>query len=307
MDKPVKKPSTEKLTKPQKKPKNSFYLLRYILSLIFGGIFIGTFIGLIFIITSHLFAEEAIFSSEGTGFAVLLSFFLVSGVTHLALATSLYKMPEVGRGTLIAKKIFQILFLVGLIGTSIGFAIALFYPLVTWIFGLDSLTAKEIFEPITFSFFSLVILGLVFVYYLNPKISPKKCLYPTILGALAVIALILFAIFPSSDLRAGLEDQKKIDDLQQIENAIDAYTDENYKLPTSLDQITIDEKLNFDLDSYTYTIGTTTSKRLNYTLCASDFKTNTYHGSGNPSSVYFHKSGTTCYNLYSYLPYSYED
>jgi type II secretory pathway pseudopilin PulG len=228
---------------------------------------------------------------------------ITSGAAHLFLATRTHRVPtNITPKVAKATKLFQTLYAVAIVAVAFAFTIALIYPLIATIFGIDRFTLSDILSTVILSATALALLAVFLVYHLRLSSGP----YAIIMSTFTVIFLVLFAIFPAAALRYAAHDDALLDDLRSIESAVDTYTQDHRQLPDSLDQLS-DLDLQNPISTYSYSPdgqSTSLSNTLGYQLCADGFKTDDLDGSDNPVVIRSHNAGTTCYDLGVYLHYS---
>lgn len=125
------------------------------------------------------------------------------------------------------------------------------------------------------------------------------------IGLAVIAAVCLIAIIWQYTLsRGAIDDQRKVTDISEIQNAIDLQTNEGNDVPTSLNQLELSEKLKDRLGDYEYSHNTDS-----YTICAT-FKTDVSLPDSTYSSLesdpYYHKKGRQCFTSEVY-DYNFED
>jgi len=281
------------------------FILRYILSLIFGWTFIVALLSMIGIVIGSLFGDGGgggYFLGES--YVMLLTVLVVFGVLHLTLAWSVDKRMILDEKAEKYTKVFGTIYNIGLLGAAAGFLVAILYPLFGWMTGLVDVAGKETAQVVTMGIISILLLLDMARYQarLLPKIP--KWAYPVTMGLASIITIVLFMIFPAGEIRGAVKDQKIIDDLISIENAIDDYVSDRGGLPSGLDALGLNN-LNRDISKYEFKPGNggKYGYYLKYRLCTDGFVTNgagSYYRGG---SFRDHTKGYNCFDLQAYGGY----
>lgn len=275
------------------------FVLLYSLRLIFGMVFTVVLLITIGSTVSYMLNlnQPTVSVYDGSTYTVLLSFLLITGLAHILLARFTYA-PKAQDEKNLYIRIISTAFVIVLCGIAAGYAIALVFPLIVWIFALNDMSANDILTPVMNAVFVLPILGLMIAYQLGARV---KNIYTWVLSGVIVAVVVIFAIFPASRLRDLAHDQKMVDDLYVIDMAVQEYTSSRNKLPANLAILPI-EGLNHPLNNYSYyPPDTITSARPVYQLCSDNFKTDTNSTNVNTNDFTKHNAGVACFDLTAYL------
>jgi hypothetical protein len=266
------------MRKPEKV--GSFYVLRMILTFLFGLAFLQTLIGITIALITYFFADNKTawaLDDIGEVMTVFIALLIVFGAAHTLLSYSIDKRSvELPERTGKVTRIFTTIYLIFLILGMTGFFVALFVPIVSFLFGTALIEGKDIAMTVAISLSAIIILGVSGLHFTRIFKKLPKIVYPVTIGGLAFVVLVLFAIFPSGEIRRAKVDEKIIDDLYSIESGIESYADKNDRMPESLEDIEIDD-LNRDISEYSFEdLGRGSGAGYaRFKLCASGFRTDT--------------------------------
>jgi hypothetical protein len=243
----------------------------------------------------------------GESYTLMLTTLVVFAVAHLWLALSVDKKMALDEKAEKYTKVFSTLYNIGLALMATGFVVAVLFPLFGLVTGLIDLDEKEVTQTVTMGVITGLLLGVMMCYQIRAFSKLPKWLYTMVMGVVTVVAIVLFAIFPAGEIRGVVNDQKIIDDLMIIEQAVDNYVSNRNKLPSGLDDLKLKD-LNRKVDDYEYKVksgGSSYYYNMSYTLCTNGFITDTsvdYF-----SSFYSHKKGRNCFDLEAYGSYYHDD
>ncbi|MCL1839977.1 hypothetical protein FWF89_03220 [Candidatus Saccharibacteria bacterium] len=250
------------------------FILRYLLSLIFGWLFVVTLIGTISIVLDNIMnggGSSAYYM--GGSYALLLTVLVVFGVAHLAMAFSVDKKIALDEKAEKYTKVFGTIFNVGLVGIATGFVVMMLYPLFGAVTGLTDMECKEAWQMVIMGLIAIVLLADMVRYQTRALVKLPRWVYTVTMGAVTLLVIILFLIFPAGEIRGAVKDQKIINDLSLIESKIDNYVSENNRLPKGLDVLDLQD-LNRNVRDYEFKAGDKSSYYyFNYTLCTDGFVT----------------------------------
>ena len=240
-----------------KKPERvgAFYILRMILTFLFGLAFLETLIVVTIVLITYFFAEnKGGWATNGVGEAMtfFISFLIVFGMAHALLSYSIDKRSvELPEKTAKVTRVFTTIYLVLLALGMTGFFVALFVPIVSFLFGTAVIEGKDIAMMIAISLSAIAILGVSGLHFIRVFKNLPKIVYPVTIGGIALVVLVLFAIFPAGEIRRAKIDEQIVDDLYSIESGIRSYVDENERMPEGLADIEVKD-LNRELSDYSY-------------------------------------------------------
>jgi hypothetical protein len=297
-----------------KKPEKvgSFYILRMILTFLFGLSFLQTLIGITIVLITYFFADNKgswVSSGVGEAMTFFIALLIVFGVAHALLSYSIDKRSvELPEKTAKVTRVFTTIYLVFLILGVTGFFVALFVPIVSFLFGTASIKGKDIAMTIAISLSAIIILGVSGLHFIRVFKKLPKIVYPVTIGGIAFVVLVLFAIFPAGEIRRSQVDSQIIDDLESIESGIRSYANQNDRMPEGLADIKVDE-LNRGLSDYSFeNLGRgSSSGYARFKLCTDGFRTdtqderNSYYSSDDTDYFRYHGKGEQCFRREVYV------
>jgi hypothetical protein len=284
-------------------PHNRFYLIKHILTLMAGFASANLTITGVGFLADYIFknADTAVnwwLYFKGFAYTSIIASLLVFGAVHVILyLCERDKAALPSDKSLRVGKTLTTIFAVCMLATSLSFVISFIYPLLGSALGIIDIKDNEIAKSLLISAVGIIIPFFFAAYHIAAFAKIKKLVFAISTFAIVLILSLLIAVVPSGEVRDAVQDQKKIDDLEIIENAIAKYVKESGSLPTDLKQLAVKDLKN-NLSVYSFSV----SSRAKYKLCA-DFNLDTMEelrgGSSDESmssySFNYHRSGNYCF------------
>lgn len=279
---------------------HGFYAFRYVIMLISGAAFLAALVSILSITISKLVDEDFYVSSwAGPMYANLATTVVILGIIHLFVSMTVGKNWRADDGE--KKKypiVLSVIYSVGLGVAMLTYLVLFLGTLFGSMIGLNDAKGADILEQFLITLVAILVFGFALVYKLNLLKNIPKAVYVVIMGAFAMVGVILFLAFPAKEIRDTIHDNNVVRDLNKIEMAVNDYYDENRKLPETLEGLFEKDELNYSVKEYKYTPTqpkkaskySSYSYPVGYEICA-DFRTNTEEEVGD----------------YSYLRYSYDE
>lgn len=233
------------------------YVLRWIAMTILGWAFLGCMVSFLGLVIDSIMG--GIVTNEGSYFngvwVSLVTSVIVFGITHLLLFMTVGDDWARADGKE-EDKTYQTVFTIIQCVISGIVAVTMLLIMVQHIVGallFGNVTENEMIKQILICSSGIAIL--LFAAFEKTKLLvryPKK-LYPVVMGLVLVVGVVLFAMYPSKQIRLQIYDEGVSKDLSRIDSAIENYTYRQKEMPDGLEDLDIRKgDLNHDLSEYTY-------------------------------------------------------
>jgi len=219
------------------------------------------------------------------------------------------------------------LFLLIIALNAVGYSIAFFYDLFSWLasHGLGEATKAIAWKSIVKHLFAIILFTSTALLYAKdyratdqegPTRQLVAKLYRYLLVIVVFVLAIVFLLVPLKAQRGSFIDQAIVNDIRTIQTKVANYDKGISGLPNKLDDITLSDEIKSRAKSYGYEYNYTSGSR-SYEICAV-FKTDTskkdgsggnileqfsssYYGSDYSSTTdpSIHKKGRVCFNYQS--------
>lgn len=302
-----------------------FFLFRYVTMLVSGLVLLSLLSFAGFAVLNHWLGEStpAMFSGlEYYAYLYLLVGIAVFGALHVWMRM---RTANVTDDQPSATRVFRAIFLTILVLTIVGSLGAMVYVGVDTLLGTGDYSPKGTWLIMLDSLQVIFWAALLWWYFKQPRTMAVA--YAAGAGVVVCVMAVLLLILPIFAKRDAVIDSRTTSDLSAISVKINEYTRKNNKLPGSLGDVKLDDKLASRVGKYEYQPGgaptpksapTTLEEYLNYSsssadsgfsykLCAT-FKTDTtknenditflsYFGGSGSSK---HPSGRHCFDYSAY-------
>lgn len=306
-------------------PKRLF-LFHYVTMLVSGLILVSLLSFTGFAVLDHWLGEQGpanIFNSfEYYAYLYLLVSLIVVGALHVWMRV---RVGSVLQEDYPAVKVFRTIFLTILTLTILGSIGTMVYVGVDMLLGTGDYSAKSTWLIMLNSLQVIVWAALLWWYFKQSR--AMAIAYVAAVGAVVSVMAVLLLVLPVFSKRDAVIDARTTSDLSAIVAKISEYTKKNNKLPASLSDVKLDDKVASRVEKYEYQPGqaaapksapttledyldyssSSSSSSFSYKLCA-NFKTDTtknedditflsYFGGSSTSE---HPSGRHCFDHTAY-------
>lgn len=151
-----------------------------------------------------------------------------------------------------ATRVFRAIFLTILILTMVGSVGTMLYVGVDMMLGTGDYSAKSTWLIMLDSLQVIVWAVLLWWYFKQPRVMAVA--YTTGVAIVVGVMAVLLVLLPIFSKRDAVIDSRTSADLSSIEIAITTYVDKNDKLPATLGDVTLDDKVKSRVANYEYQI-----------------------------------------------------
>lgn len=311
---------------------NKFFLFRYVTMLVSGLILLALLSFTGFALLNQWLGEPSlagVFSGfEYYAYIYLLISLVLFGGLHAWMRMCVANAESSDQPS--AVRVFQAIFLTILVLTAVGSIGTMLYVGVDMLLGTGDYSAKSAWLIILDSLQVILWAALLWWYFKQSRAT--AVVYTASVAIVVGVMAVLLVAFPIFSKRDAVIDSRTSADLSSIETAITAYVDKNNKLPATLSDVTLGDKVKSRVGNYEYQITQATQQNskqptspeddylnsledyalfaqagiLQYKLCAT-FKTDTTkENDGNLLMSYFssgmaqHPSGRHCFDKKAY-------
>lgn len=308
-----------------------FFLFQYVTMLVSGLILFSLLSFTGFALLNHWLGEAApasIFSGfEYYAYIYLLVSLVLFGALHVWMRVRVGEAANDEQPQ--ATRVFRAIFLTILILAIVGSVGAMLYVGVDMLLGTGDYSAKSMWLIMLDSLQVIVWAALLWWYFRQSRAMAVA--YTAGVAVVIGVMAVLLVVLPIFSKRDAVIDSRTSADLSSIETAISTYVDKNDKLPATLGDVTLGDKIKSRVGNYEYQITQATQPDikptspeeeylnsledyallaqagiLQYKLCAT-FKTDTTkEKDGNLLMSYFssgmaqHPSGRHCFDKKAY-------